>query len=319
MIKFDKHEMDEVKDFNFATPLELFKEKKVVKICAPMVRYSKLAFRKLVRQYECDLAFTPMIISDSFIKSLKARDSDFTTCKEDRPLIVQFAAKNAKEFADAAEIVVPYSDGVDLNCGCPQRWAMAEGYGACLIRKPELVKDMINQVKSRVNNENFTVSIKIRIHNDIRETVDMCQKAEKAGVSWVTVHGRTKEQRGQPVNFEAIRTIKDSLQCPVIANGDIRSEEDVERIAELTGVNGVMAARGILQNPAMYSGYDNTPLDCVQKWLDISTSLGTPYHCFHNHLIYMLERVLPRAERRIFNALVSSSAVVDYLKEHLGI
>ncbi|CAG2254673.1 DUS4 [Mytilus edulis] len=250
-----------------------------------------LAFRKLVRQYECDLAFTPMIISDSFIKSLKARDSDFTTCKEDRPLIVQFAAKNGKEFADAAEIVVPYSDGVDLNCGCPQRWAMAEGYGACLIKKPELVKDMVNQAKSRVNNEDFTVSIKIRIHNDIRETVDMCQKAEKA----------------------------DSLQCPVIANGDINSLEDVQRIAELTGVNGVMAARGILQNPAMYSGYDNTPLDCVQKWLDISTSLGTHYRCFHNHLIYMLERVLPRAERRIFNALVSSSAVMDYLKEHLGI
>lgn len=71
-----------------------------------------------------------------------------------------------------------------------------------------------------------------------RETVDMCQKAEKAGVSWITVHGRTKEQRGQPVNFEAIKTIKDSLQCPVIANGDINSLEDVQRIAELTGVNG---------------------------------------------------------------------------------
>lgn len=304
-------------DFQWIRPLKLFEEKKIVKICAPMVRYSKLPFRMLVRQYGCDLAFTPMIISDSFIKSLKARDSDFTTCAEDRPLIVQFAAKNAEEFANAAEIVAPYSDGVDLNCGCPQRWAMAEGYGACLIKKPELVKDMVNQTRSRVNKQDFTVSIKIRIHNDIRETVDMCQKAEKAGASWVTVHGRTKEQRAQPVNLEAIKIIKDSLQCPVIANGDIKSLEDAEKIAEFTGVNGVMAARGILQNPAMFAGYDNTPLDCVKNWLDISIRLGTTYQCFHNHLVYMLERVLPRSERRIFNALASSSAVIDYLKENL--
>ena len=66
----------------------------------------------------------------------------------------------------------------------------------------------------------------------------MCQKAEKAGASWITVHGRTKEQRAQPVNLEAIKIIKDSLQCPVIANGDIKSLEDAEKIAEFTGVNG---------------------------------------------------------------------------------
>lgn len=51
--------------------------------------------------------------------------------------------------------------------------------------------------------------------------------------------------------------------------------------------------------------------------LDISIRLGTTYQCFHNHLVYMLERVLPRSERRIFNALASSSAVIDYLKENL--
>lgn len=306
-------------EFKYKKPLQLFEEKKLVKICAPMVRYSKLPFRLLVRQYGCDLAFTPMIISDSFIKSLKARDSDLTTCAEDRPLVVQFAARNAEEFASAAEIVAPFVDGVDLNCGCPQRWALAEGYGACLIKKPEVVKDMINQTRSRVSNEDFTISIKIRIHNDIRETVDLCQKAEKAGVSWISVHGRTKEQRAQPVNLEAIKIIKDSLQCPVVANGDVKTLYDAERVAELTGVNGVMAARGILQNPAMYAGYDNTPLDCIQKWLDVSTSLGTTYQCFHNHLVYMLERTLPRSERRIFNALASSSAVVDYLKEKLDI
>ncbi|ELU14183.1 hypothetical protein CAPTEDRAFT_90110 [Capitella teleta] len=105
----------------YKRPLELLEGDSLVKICAPMVRYSKLPFRTLVRKYDCDIAFTPMIVSESFNQSIKARHSDFTTNSGDRPLIVQFAASQAKDFADAAEIVVPYADGVDLNCGCPQK------------------------------------------------------------------------------------------------------------------------------------------------------------------------------------------------------
>jgi tRNA-dihydrouridine synthase 4 len=75
---------------------ELFDRKKsendFVKICAPMVRYSKLSFRRLVRKYGCDLAFTPMILADTFVASAKARDVEFTSCPSDRPLVVQFAA-----------------------------------------------------------------------------------------------------------------------------------------------------------------------------------------------------------------------------------
>ncbi|XP_054650144.1 B-cell receptor-associated protein 29-like isoform X2 [Dunckerocampus dactyliophorus] len=210
----------------------------VVKICAPMVRYSKLAFRSLVRKYDCDICFTPMIVASDFVQSVKARDSEFTTNECDRPLIVQFAAHDAQTLADAACAVAPFSDGVDLNCGCPQRWAMSAGYGACLINKPELVKDMVKQVRNQVDNPNYTASIKIRIHNDLRKTVDLCQKAESAGVSWITVHGRTSEERHQPVHYDAIKTVKDSVSVPVIANGDVKYLRDVESIHQLTGVDG---------------------------------------------------------------------------------
>ncbi|RUS72918.1 hypothetical protein EGW08_019314 [Elysia chlorotica] len=305
--------------FRYSKPMDLFEEKEVVKICAPMVRYSKHAFRKLVRRYNCDLAFTPMIISDSFVKSIKARDTEFTTSLDDRPLIVQFAAKNSDEFASATEIAAPYSDGVDLNCGCPQRWAMAEGYGACLINKPDLVSDMVSQAKRRVNNENFTVSIKIRVHQDIRDTVEMCRRAEKVGASFITVHGRTKDQRTQPVDLQAIQTIKHAVSVPVVANGDIRSLEDTLRVHEETQVDGVMAARGILDNPAMYAGYNETPVECVKDWLDLSLSLGTPFSCFHHHLMFMLDHLLPRVERSVFNSLASTSAVLEFLSANLGI
>ena len=69
-----------------------------IKICAPMVRYSKLPFRMLVRLYDCDIAYTPMIMADSFSSSEAARNNEFTTNSTDRPLIVQFASNNVDDF-----------------------------------------------------------------------------------------------------------------------------------------------------------------------------------------------------------------------------
>ena len=69
-----------------------------------MVRYSKLAFRNLVRLYDVDVAFSPMILADSFYQSQAARDNELTTNQEDKPLIVQFAANNAQYFAGSAEL-----------------------------------------------------------------------------------------------------------------------------------------------------------------------------------------------------------------------
>ncbi|KAM9801632.1 tRNA-dihydrouridine(20a/20b) synthase [NAD(P)+]-like [Neosynchiropus ocellatus] len=298
--------------------MEMFEKGKVLKVCAPMVRYSKLAFRSLVRKYDCDVCFTPMIVAADFVRSEKARDSEFTTNHSDTPLIVQFAASDAQTLADAACLVSPFSNGVDLNCGCPQRWAMSEGYGACLIKKPELVHDMVRHVRNQVDNPNYTASIKIRIHKDLRQTVDLCQKVESAGVSWITVHGRTAEERHQPVHYDAIKTIKDSVSIPVIANGDIKYLRDVESTHQLTGVDGVMAARGLLANPAMFAGYEDTPLECVWDWVDLALEHGTPFTCFHNHLMYMLERVSSQPEKKVFNSLSSVTAVIEYLENTYG-
>lgn len=259
-------------------PLDLFGTNKVVKICAPMVRYSKLAFRTLVRKYDCDLCYTPMIVAADFVKSAKARDSEFTTNQGDHPLVVQFAAKEAKVLADAAHLLSPFAGGIDLNCGCPQR-----------------------------------------IHADITKTVDLCQKAEAAGVSWISVHGRFPEERHQPVHYDGIKVIKDSLSIPVVANGDIKSLKEAENIHHITGADGVMAARGLLANPAMFAGYEETPLTCIEDWIDIALEHGTPFTCFHHHLMYMMERITSKQEKRVFNVLSSTSAVLDYLKSTYGV
>lgn len=114
-----------------------------VNVCAPMVRYSKLPFRALVAQYETHITTTPMILASEFSRNQHARDADFTTnvnergvfdmvhvwdaqrqCERPHPrervrgaLMCQFAASEASTLADAAELVSPYVDGIDLNCG----------------------------------------------------------------------------------------------------------------------------------------------------------------------------------------------------------
>ena len=113
--------------------------------------------------------------------------------------------------------------------------------------------------------------------------------------------------------------MKESVGVPVVANGDIRCEEDVVRVREETGVDGVMSARGILDNPALYAGYSHTPFECVRDWVALSLGTGVTFTQFHAHLIHMLDKVTARTEKRVFNTLSSTPAVLDYLECHYGI
>ncbi|KAJ3279677.1 tRNA-dihydrouridine(20a/20b) synthase [NAD(P)+]-like protein [Borealophlyctis nickersoniae] len=283
-------------------PLELLKDRKYLRICAPMVRYSKLPFRELVRGYDVDVAFTPMILSDVFKHSIISRKTEFRSNARDDPVVVQFAASSATDLADAAELAAPYANGVDLNCGCPQKWAIHEKIGSYLMEQPELVRDMI------------------RVHPDLNKTVEYVRRAQSVGVDWITVHGRTRKMKSsEPVNLEAIKLVKEHGTVPIFANGDIFSLADAERTVEYTGVDGVMSARGLLENPALFSGYDSTPLECVKKYVKLGVGYGSSSFIFHHHLMFMLESSMSRAEKKHFNCLTSIPAIVDYLENHYGL
>ncbi|XP_015524197.1 tRNA-dihydrouridine(20a/20b) synthase [NAD(P)+]-like isoform X1 [Neodiprion pinetum] len=297
--------------------LELLQEPRMTKVCAPMVRYSKLQFRTLVRKYNCDLCFTPMIMADSFVQSAKARNNEFTTHKNDIPLIAQFAAKTVGDFVGAAEMVAPYVGGVDLNCGCPQRWAIKDGYGVDLLTKPQLVKDLVLQVRNRIPHP-FTVSVKIRLLKEIHKTVEFCQTLEKAGLSFITVHARTPQMRNESIDLEGLKLVRDSIQLPLIANGDVKSLRDAKYMYENVQCQGVMSANGILTNPALYSGFSETPLACIQDWLDITSSIPTHFICMHHHLVFMLEKILPKKERCYFNNLQTKESVFEFIDNYYG-
>jgi len=136
------------------------------------------------------------------------------------------------------------------------------------------------------------------------------------GVSLITVHGRKPDQRSSsPVSYEAVKMVKEMATVPIIANGNCFSLEEAIKWEELTGVNGVMSARGILQNPALFAGFPVTPKKVVTDWLDISLSYGLSFLKIHQHLMFMLYSVHTPSEKQEFNNLKSIPAILDYLSK----
>lgn len=290
----------------------LLDEGKYIYIAAPMVRYSKLPFRLLCRKWGCDVTYTPMIVAKDFVNSPITRRIEFSTNAMDRPLVTQFAANDPVVLAKAVEYVAGHCDGVDINCGCPQTWVMNDGYGASLLDNPQIVKEMVMKV-----NEIASVgcSIKIRISDDIKKTLDLVQQAEMAGVKWITVHGRTKSARSSaPVNYDAIRLVKEVARVPIFGNGHCFTLEDATLFREKTGVDGIMAARGLLENPALFKGYKYVPRECVDDWCRFALFYTIPLQIFHQQLMHMLDRFMTKEEKTYFHSLVSVPSMVEFLR-----
>lgn len=289
-----------------------------------MVRYSRLEFRALVRKYGADLTFSPMTIANSFCRSERCRQHEFSTNSEDTPMIVQFAANSSTDYLHATEMIQKYADGVDLNCGCPQSWAMQDGYGSYLLKKPEVIEDMLKTVKRNVPST-FSVSVKIRLLNkDIKTTIDFARKMESLNPTFITIHGRTPQQKSSsdnPVDVEALAELKKSLKIPIIFNGDVVSIEEADRFYEATKCDGMMSARAVLANPALFSGHKTTPLSCVQDWINIHhrQSDKMTFQNFHHHLVFMMEDLLEKPDRTKFNDLTKKQQCLDFLKEKLSL
>ncbi|KAG8631766.1 hypothetical protein KVT40_000906 [Elsinoe batatas] len=284
-------------------------------VCAPMVRYSKLPFRLLIQDYGVDVTWTPMILAHEFIRHPVARDSDFTTHTSEGPLVAQFASSDPEEFARAATLIGPWVNGIDLNCGCPQSWAIKEGIGCSLMSRPELVRDIVSAAKA-VYGDKKSVSIKIRIHKDINETIRFLNIVRPSGFDWVTVHARTKNQRSStPPDLEALRTLKEAFpDVPMIANGDVYSKDDADDIVTRTGVEGAMAARGILENPCLFAGHKTTPLSAVGEFLAHVARSGLRFELVLYHVNEMLLKALTKEERKSLMECKDMVDLTDWLE-----
>lgn len=161
------------------------------------------------------------------------------------------------------------------------------------MHKRELVAEMVKEAKSALKREGFeekkTVSVKIRVHKDLRDTIDFINAVQAAGVDFLTIHGRTRSTpSSQPVNLEAIKILTSHTTVPTLSNGDVFTLSDAAHNTKATGVDGVMSARGILQNPALFVGFETCPWEAVETFMNKVVMAPIPFKLVVHHLSEMV-------------------------------
>ncbi|KAM0332185.1 hypothetical protein ACHAQA_002460 [Verticillium albo-atrum] len=353
-------------------PLKIFdaakSQDRYLNVSAPM-----LAFRRTVFEYGTDICYTPMILSKEFNRSQFARDSDLTVSSQGTqpPTILQWGANKPQEIARASLLAAPYVNGFDLNCGCPQSWACAETLGAALMEKRELVKDMVIETRQTLEREGWgvgmekdidnpqgrSVSVKIRVHKDLRKTMDFIETVigdqQNRNVDWLTIHPRTRSTPSSTPIFGdslAILIEKYGDRLPILLSGDVFSLASLPLSPLLspqptittaahsdpgmssglplfrpstTKLAGLMSARGILANPALYAGHESCPWETVETFLRHLARAPLHLKLVLHHLGEMCgpgmgpdkNALLTKTERAQLNALTNMCDVLDFIDE----
>ena len=223
---------------------------------APMAGVTDTAFRVLVRELLGDtgenlLMFSEMVSAAGVHYRNEKTLAMLETSEAERPIAIQIFGSNPEFCAEAAAYVEQLGSAavIDFNCGCPAPKIVKNGEGSALMKNPALVEKILSAVKKSVN---LPVSVKIRLGVDAEHinAVEIAKRAESAGVDFIAIHGRTREQfYSGAANWEEIAKVKAAVKIPVIANGDVRDFDSLDKILAVTKADGVMIGRAAQGNP----------------------------------------------------------------------
>ena len=222
--------------------------KNIKVIQAPLAGISDTIYRELVREKSKEtLLTTEMISSEALVNNQKTLIIEYD--KSQYPLSFQLSGHKPHIMARAAKFLNERASSIDINFGCPVNKVVKGTDGAAIMRNPKLASDIVKAIKDVID---VPLSAKFRLGWSLDEInfVEFAKTMEEAGVDFITVHARTRSQMySGSADWEKLAQLKNEINIPYYANGDIKTVQDAIKCLETTGANGISIGRGLMGNP----------------------------------------------------------------------
>ena len=258
-------------------------------VLAPMAGVCNSSFRRIAKEMGVGLIYAEMVSDKAIFYNNKKTIDMLYMSEVERPIVQQIFGSDKESFVAAAKYIYETMnpDIIDINMGCPvPKVAVKSQAGAALLKNPEKIKEIVEAVVEAVP---IPVTVKIRSGWDSNHinAVEVAKICESAGASAICIHGRTRAQGySGKVDLNIIKQVKESVNIPVIGNGDIKDIYSAKQMLDETGCDAIMIGRASLGNPWIFKQV----IEYIEndKIIDKPTDLEKIDMCI-KHLNYLKE------------------------------
>lgn len=222
-------------------------------VMAPIAGYTDSPFRRIVKATGAGLVYTELISADALVHTNKKTLLLLQHSPEEKPLSVQLLGKDPGILVKASEIAVALgADIIDLNLGCPAHNVVNNGAGSALLKKPELVKEILTAMRKALKVP-FTIKTRTGWDSSSKNILQIVALANEQGVDAMAIHLRTKaEGFKKGIDMQSLIDAVRHSRIPVIGNGDIITPLDAKNMMDESGCAGIMIGRGVLGAPWIF-------------------------------------------------------------------